>query len=116
MARAHVGALTSPPPSLVGRKRVIIASPYGLSYKTAIELIRTQRPGLKDRLVDPLTAPIFARDNLSVDLERVAVLTGVAMDSYIPWEQTVLETVDDLVMFEREWIRKGNHIHIPSYL
>ncbi|KZP22813.1 NAD(P)-binding protein, partial [Athelia psychrophila] len=114
LARAHVGALTSPPPSLVGRKRVVMASPYALSYKAAVELIGEQRPGLRNRLVNPRAAPIFSR--LQVDLERVAVLTGVDVHSYIPWQQTILETVDDLLKFELEWVTKGCHIQIPPYL
>lgn len=116
VARAHVGALTSPPSSVVGRKRVVMSSPYGLSYKAAIELIRNQRPGLKDRLLNPLSAPKFPRDDLPVDLKRAAILTGVEVDSYIPWEQTILETVDDLMRFELDWVSKGFYVQIPSYL
>ncbi|KAF7968259.1 hypothetical protein HWV62_31095 [Athelia sp. TMB] len=116
VARAHVGALTSPPPSMVGRKRVVISSPHGLSYKSALELIRDERPGLRDRLLNPVYAPKFARDYLPVDLNRAAVLTGVKVDSYIPWQQTILETVDDLLKFELDWVSKGCYVQIPSYL
>lgn len=105
--------MRSPAPSIVGRKRLLIVAPYKLSYKAAVELIAEKRSELKDRLVDPNTAPKFPSDIMSVDLDRVELVTGVKVNSYIPWKDTILETIDDLLKLEKEWIGKGFTIQIP---
>lgn len=50
---------------------------------------------------------------MSVDLDRVELVTGVKVNSYIPWKDTILETIDDLLKLEKEWIGKGFTIQIP---
>jgi len=114
VARIHVEALNSPPESSVGRKRLIVASPYDGNYKQGVQLVAEARPELKGRLVDPDTAPKFPIDKLPVDLQRVADVTGVRVDSYHTWKETVLDSVDALLALEKEWISKGYKIDIPS--
>lgn len=113
VARIHVEALNSPPESSVGRKRLIVASPYPVNYKQAIQRIAEARPELRDRLVEADSIPEFAMDKLPVDLQRVADVTGVQIDSYQTWLDTVLDTVDGLLALEKDWISKGYKIDIP---
>ncbi|KAH7913247.1 hypothetical protein BJ138DRAFT_1099614 [Hygrophoropsis aurantiaca] len=49
-AKVHVAALTSPPDSVIGHKRLLLSSVHELSYEAALKLIADKRPELKDRL------------------------------------------------------------------
>lgn len=115
LARIHINALNSPPESAVGRKRMMLASPFDLNYKDAVEYLAEVRPKLKDRLIDTNRAPNFPLDHLPTDLKRVAEVTGFKEDAYIPWKQTILDTVDSLLAMEKEWISNGHKVEIPSY-
>jgi len=114
VARIHVEALNSPPESAVGRKRLIVASPYDGNYKQAVQFVAEAHPELKDRLVDAETAPKFPVDKLPVDLQRVTDVTGVRADSYHTWKETVLDAVDSLLALEKNWISNGYKIEVPS--
>jgi nucleoside-diphosphate-sugar epimerase len=114
VARIHVEALHSPPESSVGRKRLIVSSPYDTNYKQALQYVVEAHPELKDRLVDPEATPTFPVDKLPVDLKRVADVTGVQIDSYHTWKETVLGTIDALLAFEKDWVSKGYKIEVPS--
>ena len=113
LARAHVSALKSPPEAAIGRKRLLIASPHGLNYKRAVEFIAEKRPELKDRLVDANKAPVFPLDTMPLDLDRVEAVTGVKVDSYISWQDTILDTVDELIKLEKDWVSKGFSVEVP---
>lgn len=114
IARIHVESLRSAPESVVGRKRLIVSSPFDSNYKDAIHFILHAHPELKDRIVDVNTAPVFPIDKLPVDLTRVAKVTGVQVDSYHTWKETVLDTVDSLLALEAEWKGKGFDVEIPA--
>ena len=114
VARIHVEALTSAPESSVGRKRLPIASPYENNYKEAVQFVAAAHPELIDRLVDANTAPQFPVDKLPVDLKRVEVVTGVKVDSYYAWKDTVLDTIDSLLALEQEWVNHGYEVEIPA--
>lgn len=106
IARAHVAALTSPSTSVLGRKRLLIASPYDFSYKESIEYIAEQRPELKARLIsDTSKAPKHA--NARWDLSRLEQVTGIKPESFKTWHETILDTVDALIAIEKEWVSKG---------
>lgn len=113
VARIHVEALTSPPESSVGRKRLIVVSPHALDFKAAVELIANKRPELKSRLIDAEKAPKFP-NHLVVDLKRIEEVTGVKETSYIPVNDTILETVDSLLVQEKGWISRGHTISPPK--
>lgn len=113
MARAHVAALTSPSESEVGRKRLLIASPHNLNYKEAVQFIAEKRPELRDRLVNAEKAPKFPLDRIPLDLERVRAVTGVTVGSYVSWQDTILDTVDNLLKLEKSWGSKGFTVSIP---
>lgn len=115
LAEIHIRALDSPPESAVGRKRMLLASPQDLDYKTAVDFVAEARPELKDRLVNANRAPKFPIDHLPTDLKRVAEVTGFKDDGYIPWRDTILNTVDSLVALEKDWISRGHSVVIPAY-
>lgn len=114
VARLHVAALSAPSESTVGRKRLIVSSPYDTNYKQAVEFIAEAYPELKDRLVNSDTAPKFPIDKLPVDLKRATEVTGVQIDSYHTWKETVLDTVGSLLALEKDWVSKGYKVEVPA--
>jgi hypothetical protein len=114
VARIHVEALTSAPESSVGRKRLLIASPHDGIYKKAVLFVTDARPELRDRLVDANAAPLFPADGPRIDLKRVEDVTGVKVDSYYAWKETILDTIDSLLAVERSWVSQGYEIEIPA--
>lgn len=115
VAAAHVLALTSPPTTEVGRKRIILSSPYDLNYTWLINLIAEKRPVLKDRLTR-VPAPVFPSDKNDIDFKRIEDVLGFRKEDYKGVEETVLEMVDNLIEVEKEWIAKGVRIDIPLEL
>jgi len=92
---------------------VIVASLHDLNYKIAVEFIAEKRPELKDRLVDANKAPKFPPRKIPLDIKRVADVTGMKEDSYISWQDTILDTVDDLIRLEKDWVSSGFSVKIP---
>jgi nucleoside-diphosphate-sugar epimerase len=107
VARAHVLALTAPPTSSVGRKRIIFSSPYGSDFQGSVALIAAKRPELKDRLVDVDKAPRYPFTQLPIDFGRVEEVLGMKKEDFIKWDDTVLDTVDALIDVEKDWKAKG---------
>ena len=114
VARIHVEALTSAPESSVGRKRLPIASPYNGNYKKAVQFVAEAHPELLDRLVNTDMEPDFPVDKMDVDLKRVEDVTGVKVDSYHTWKETILDTIDSLLTMEKGWISNGYKVDIPA--
>ena len=112
VARIHVEALTSAPESSVGRKRLLIAAPHNSNFKEAVLFIADAHPELRDRLVDANTQ--FPPNRLQIDLKRVEDVTGVKVDSYYTWKETVLDTIDSLLAVERSWVSQGYEVEIPA--
>ena len=99
VARAHVLALGVPPSADAAPKRFIV-SLSTFTWKEAVELIAQARPELKGRLpvvsgTEPALAP-FATFDMS------ATETVLGLKDYVKWQDTVLDTVDDLVRVEKE--------------
>ncbi len=102
VARGLVNALDAPPSSQVGRKRIIMSGEW-FSAKDAIEYLEEVRPELKGRLSENARhAPPAPKT--PVDNTRA---TQILKLKFTGWKQTVLETVDDLLRFEKEWKAKG---------
>ena len=97
VARAHVLALKVPPSDEV--KRFILSSST-FTWKDAIEVIAEARPELKGRLP--------AITGKEAPLPPVAILdTSVTenilgLKNYVKWQDTVLDTIDDLLRVEKE--------------
>jgi nucleoside-diphosphate-sugar epimerase len=113
VAKAHILALTSPPTSVVGRKRILFASPYGFDYKETIKTIADKRPELKGRLTE-VEVPKFPYDKLPIDFARIEEVLGLGKQDYIEFEDTILSVVDNLLKVEKVWVSKGYTIEIPK--
>jgi nucleoside-diphosphate-sugar epimerase len=97
VARAHVLALKVPPSDTV--KGFILCSST-FTWKEAIELLAEARPELKGRLPvitgkEPAVPP-FA----TVDTSTTEAVLG--LKNYVQWQDTVLDTIDDLLRVEKE--------------
>ena len=98
VARAHVLALKVPP-SPDAPKRFIV-SPNTFTWKEAVEFLAQARPELKGRLPvitgkEPPVAPGAILDTSAS--ERI-----LGLKNYVKWQDTILDTVDDLLRVERE--------------
>ncbi|EIN08924.1 NAD(P)-binding protein [Punctularia strigosozonata HHB-11173 SS5] len=96
-ARALVLGLEAP--ASIKRKRVLVLAEPELDWKQVVPYLIEQRPELKDRLPDPAkanpTAPFRVTDNNLQDY--------LHFGEYLPWQKTILDTVDNLLALEKEW-------------
>ncbi|KAJ7279463.1 hypothetical protein C8J57DRAFT_134419 [Mycena rebaudengoi] len=112
VAQAHIRALSSLPTAQVGRKRIILSSPYGWPLKKTLEFIAEKRPELSNRLITGTPTP-QPYDVLPMDFGRVEQVLGMAASDFHSVEQTTLDTVDALVAVEGEWRSSGHTIVTP---
>ncbi|KAI0064957.1 NAD-P-binding protein [Artomyces pyxidatus] len=96
-ARAHVLALNTQPSRQP--KRVILNSGC-FTWKQAVEHLRRVRPRLSDRLPTIRGDEPAPRSCASIDSSSAVRLLGWA--EYIGWQETLEQTVDDLLVRERE--------------
>jgi len=97
VARAHVLALKVPPSDVPKR---FITSSSRFTWKEAVEFLSEARPELKGRLPvitgnEPAVPP-FA----TIDTSATEAILG--LKDYIKWQDTVLDTIDDLLRVEKE--------------
>jgi len=112
IAKAHILALDAPSASIVGRKRIIIASPHEVDYNEVIDLIKTKRPELADRLIKT-PPPVYPRKKLPYNSKRVEEVLGMKESDFASLESTILETIDGVLGFEKQWMDAGFKIDIP---
>jgi nucleoside-diphosphate-sugar epimerase len=105
VARAHVGALDSKPDKKK-RKRIIFVSPHGLTLKHVFDIIKKDHPELERRFVTA-PAPEFPYDRMDVDFERIEEVTGMRKQDFYTLEETISDTVNDLLKLEEEWKKNG---------
>ncbi|KAJ7457489.1 hypothetical protein FB451DRAFT_1098187 [Mycena latifolia] len=113
VAQAHVRALNSPRTAEVGRKRLVIASPYGWPFKQTIDFIAEQRPALKSRLITTTPSDQPAFNVLPMDFGRVEQVIGMTINDFHAMEETILDTVDALLEIENQWRNGGHSIKAP---
>jgi len=97
VARAHVLALALPPSP--GTPKRFIVSTSRFTWSEAVALLAERRPELKGRLpvVDAAaTLGPFAK----LDTGKTESVLGLR--KYVEWQDTVLDTVDDLLRAEKE--------------
>jgi nucleoside-diphosphate-sugar epimerase len=98
VARAHVLALKVPPSEDEPKRFILSSSRF--TWKEAIEFIAQARPELKGRLpvITGKEAPMppFAIFDTSAT-EKI-----LGFRNYVKWQDTVLDTVDDLLRVEKE--------------
>jgi len=104
VAKAHVKALDVLPLENGQKKRFII-SQGNFTYLEAIKLLRRERPELASRLPSE-DDPAAKRQSPTVfDASFAAKILGMAISEYIPAEKTWLDTIDQLVA----WEKMSNH-------
>jgi len=112
VARAHVLALKVPP-SADEPKRFIVSSSR-FTWKEAIEFIAQARPELKGRLPvvtgkEPPVPPFAILDTSATE-------NILGLRNYVKWQDTVLDTVDDLLRVEKELTAAGSGLTVVSSL
>lgn len=113
VASAHVKALTAPPASQVGRKRLVLASPYDLDFVAARKLVEEKRPELASRWTR-VEVPRFETLRMPYRLERLEEILGMRKADFTPVEDTILGSLDSLVAIEKEWVDKLRYeVKIP---
>ncbi|KAJ7750661.1 hypothetical protein DFH07DRAFT_544559 [Mycena maculata] len=112
VARIHIAGLN--PLTLDHPKRVPIASPYPADFRDAIKYISEERPGLRGRLADPGTVPVWP--TYKIDLDRVPVekAFGISLGSYKTWKETILDSIDRFIDIENQWLIKGLKFEVPA--
>jgi len=104
-ARAHVLALSAPPSTKVGRKRLVLCAP-SFTWAQAVEHLRKVRPELSHRLLnDSEIAEVYGAlptGIARVESSRTNEVLGFG--EFIPWQKTVGDSVVDLLEIEKEWV------------
>ena len=100
VARAHVLALKVPP-SRDAPKRFIL-SPNTFTWKEAVEFLAQARPELKGRLpiITGDEPPVAPGATSTFDTSASERILGIK--NYVKWQDTILDTVDDLLRIEKE--------------
>jgi nucleoside-diphosphate-sugar epimerase len=98
VARAHVLALKVPPSADEPKRFVVSSSRF--TWKEATEFLAQARPELKGRLAvitgkEPPVPP-------SAILDTSATENILGLRNYVKWQDTVLDTIDDLLRVEKE--------------
>jgi len=114
VARAHIGALNSKPDKN-NRKRILFASPHGLELKHVLDVIKKEHPELERRFISS-PAPEFPYHLLDLEFERIKEITGMRKEDFHTLEETISDTVNDLLRMEEEWKRNGYNVtKVPSF-
>jgi nucleoside-diphosphate-sugar epimerase len=98
VARAHVLALKVPPNRDAPKRFIVSRNTF--TWKEAVELLALARPELKGRLPvvtgkEPAVPPYIGVDTSATE-------TILGLKNYVKWEDTVLDTVDDILRVEKE--------------
>ncbi|KAL4243870.1 NAD(P)-binding domain superfamily protein [Abortiporus biennis] len=106
VAQAAVNALTAPPASKVGRKRIPLSGEW-FSFKDAAKYVAEVRPELKNRISEQAKkAPPVSESQ--IDNSRAREILRIELT---PWKKTVIDAVDDLLELEKEWKRNFASLH-----
>ncbi|KAH9980121.1 NAD-P-binding protein [Lactifluus volemus] len=103
VARAHVLALKDGGTSVrlaSGTPKRYVVSSSTFTWEEAIELLAEERPELKGRL--PVITGMESAVGSFATLDTSATETGLGLKNYIKWQDTILDTVDDLLRIEKE--------------
>ena len=85
VARAHVGALNNKPDKN-NRKRIVIASPQGLTIEHVLDIIKKEHPELERRFIKA-PVPKFPYDGLDIEFERIKEITGMRKEDFHTLEE-----------------------------
>lgn len=102
VARAHILALTAPPASEVGRKRLIISGP-SFSWVDAVDHLRKVMPELSDRLATPAEGAVEKEPLKVVTFDTKKAEDILGLREYIDWKKTVVDATKSILEVERSW-------------
>lgn len=102
-AKAHVLAL-SVPPTVDGQNKRFILSSKTSTWKETAELVRVERPELASRLPHETAVPP-AQTCAPLDLTFTKEVLG--LKEYLPWQETMLGSLDDAVRWEKDILVKA---------
>ncbi|KAF5386535.1 hypothetical protein D9757_005913 [Collybiopsis confluens] len=115
LADAHINAVHNtaiddlPPRD----RRFLIGAPEGHNWQQAISHIKEARPALADRLCNPELAPIFPMQ--VTDLDKTEKYLGIKKESYISFEDSIVDAVDSILDIEAYWKEQGiTDIGLPN--
>ncbi|KAJ7598477.1 hypothetical protein C8J56DRAFT_1020296 [Mycena floridula] len=98
VAKAHILALAAPPLAEGKDKRIIVLGKM-FTWRETVDLIRERRPELADRLPPASVVPP-GQTTAPLDLTLAKEILG--LESYIPWEETMIATIDLRLRWEME--------------
>ena len=101
VARAHVLALKLPPSE--GSQKRFTLSTSTFRWSEAVELLAEKRPELRERLPVVRAEPTDLGPVATFDTSKTESVLG--MKNHVKWQDTVLDTVDDLLRVEKEFSR-----------
>jgi hypothetical protein len=82
-------------------------------YAGALELLRQKRPALKGRIADDTGASKFPKVS-GVDCRAMEEVLGLDPKTLKTFEETVLDTVDSILILEKVWTDKGFEVKLPE--
>ncbi|KAH8100073.1 NAD-P-binding protein [Cristinia sonorae] len=103
VARSLVAALTAPPTSKVGRKRILVSGEW-VNQSEILKLVEKERPELLGRISKAVKEDKSTVVKSVVDQKRVREVLGIEVR---PWQETVLDAIDALIDLEKEWKGRG---------
>ncbi|KAJ7127912.1 hypothetical protein C8R44DRAFT_873684 [Mycena epipterygia] len=95
------------PTAEVGRKRIIVGSPYGWPFQKIVDFIAAERPTLKGRLITA-TPEVKPLDVLPLDFGRIEQVLGMKITDFHATEQ-----MHAPVKVEDQWRSAGYAIKTP---
>ncbi|KDQ50530.1 hypothetical protein JAAARDRAFT_186169 [Jaapia argillacea MUCL 33604] len=100
-ARLHVAALTPKGPTGSQEQKRVLVPRQVIDWKTVAEYVAEKRPELKDRLPSTKDVANLSGSFAQVDSRRAKESLGYK--SFIPWQETILAAIEDLVRLEKQW-------------
>ncbi|KAI0662480.1 NAD-P-binding protein [Cubamyces menziesii] len=110
VARATVHALTAPPTSEVGRKRLLFL-PHFVGWPEVVEHIAQERPELRARLSRPARTDFQGPPQKTNPLDNSRAVEILKLGELNDWKTTVLAGVDTLVELEKRFAQEGKTFH-----
>jgi len=98
VAKAHIMALSVPPRTDGHNKRFIVSSKIS-TWKETAELFRVKRPEVTSRLPHETAVP---SPQTCAPLNLTFTEEVLGFKEYIPWEETMLGSLDDALRWEKE--------------
>jgi len=98
VAKAHILSLSAPPAKDQDKRFLVLGKHF--TWKEVGDVIRRGRPELASRLPGTDDTHV-AQFDAPLDTSLTEELLGFSADVYTPWEQTVLDSIDQILAWEK---------------